>query len=114
MAASHDFGEDIEALRAEVASLREDYARLRSKAQAAGRKRYDLAKDEISAAIETLKERVVKEAGGAGETIAEDVEDLRDLVDSYAEEAHKTVANHPLSSLIGAVVVGFVLGRLSR
>ena len=109
-----DFSTDIETLRAELAALRADWARVAGKAEDIGRRQYGVAKDEISAAIEALKERIAKEAGDAGEAIGKDVDELGVLVDAYAAKAQKTVTANPLYSLLGAVAIGFLLGRIAR
>ena len=114
MTASDNLADELKSLKKEVASLREDYVRLTGQAHTAGRRQYGLAKDEIVAAIEAIKERISQQAGEAGETISEDVEELRRLIETYTNQTQKAVAAHPLSVLGGALAVGFLLGRVTR
>jgi len=114
MTVAFDIADELNALKTEVLSLRADYARLASAAQTAGRRQYGLAKDEVAASIEAIKDKITKKAGDAGETISEDIDELRRLVESYASQTQKVVAAHPLSLLAGAAAIAFLLGRVSR
>ncbi len=114
MADAGDFSKDVEALRDELAALRADWARVAGKAEALGRRQGGDAKDQISAGLDALRARIAKEAGDAGEAIGKEVDELGVLIDAYATEARKAVAARPLYTLLGAVAIGFVLGRITR
>ena len=73
-----------------------------------------LVKEEVVAAIEVIKNRISKQAGDAGETISHDVEELRRLVENYSSQTQKAVSTHPLTALLGAAAIGFLLGRIAR
>jgi methyl-accepting chemotaxis protein len=94
--------------------MRDAYDRVKANAQTVRRRQLGLATNEVAAAIEATKGRISKQAGGASETVAEDLEELRRLVEVNARQAQETVATHPLSALAGAVAIGFMLGRMTR
>ena len=114
MSAAFDITDELSALKKDVASLRADYAQLASDAQTAGRRQYGLAKDEIGAAFEAIKDRLSKKAGDAGETISDDIEELRRVMETYASQTQKAVAAHPLSLIACAAAIAFLLGRVTR
>lgn len=114
MTVAFNVDDELKSLKSEVASLRADYARMASAAQTAGRRQYNLAKDEVAASIEAIKDRISRKAGDAGETISEDIDELRRLMETYAGQTQKVVAAHPLSVIAGAAVVAFLLGRVTR
>lgn len=84
-------------LRAEVEALRREIAAMRSE-QTAGAK-----------ASETTKAEAAAEATGA-----DFIDQLRMLageISAFAEDTEKGVVNHPLTSVLGALVLGILIGR---
>lgn len=70
--------------------------------------------------LRTLFQSIAKDVRGAargkarrGEGWLKDaVEEVRETSQHYCDEAHKTVTNHPWTSVLGAFGVGVVLGKL--
>ena len=52
------------------------------------------------------------DVAGEERQIAEQLHDLASLIKEYAEEAEQTVAEHPTASVIGALLLGVLIGRL--
>jgi ElaB/YqjD/DUF883 family membrane-anchored ribosome-binding protein len=44
--------------------------------------------------------------------IAEQLRDLIDTIKAFADDAERNVAEHPAASLVGALLLGIVIGRL--
>jgi ElaB/YqjD/DUF883 family membrane-anchored ribosome-binding protein len=80
-------------LRAEIEALRREIAGLR-----AGRKTtIDSEDDVVESAADNLMDQM--------RTLAEEIS-------AFAEETEKGVVNHPLTSVLGALVLGILIGRL--
>jgi ElaB/YqjD/DUF883 family membrane-anchored ribosome-binding protein len=108
---------ELDQLRKEIAGLRQDYARLKGRVKstkADGVRRASGIRDELADTIEAIKEKVASGTDAAADEIAEELAELRAVVDEYSDQAEKTVAAHPLASLAGALAIGFLIGRLGR
>jgi|HubBroStandDraft_3_1064219.scaffolds.fasta_scaffold299854_2 ElaB/YqjD/DUF883 family membrane-anchored ribosome-binding protein len=80
-------------LRAEIEALRREIAGLRS-----GRKTtIDPEEDATEGAVDNLMDQM--------RTLAQEISD-------FAEDTEKGVINHPLTSVLGALVLGVLIGRL--
>jgi ElaB/YqjD/DUF883 family membrane-anchored ribosome-binding protein len=80
-------------LRAEIEALRREIAGLRS-----GRKtKIDSEEDTAESAVDNLMDQM--------RTLAQEISD-------FAEDTEKGVINHPLTSVLGALVLGVLIGRL--
>jgi ElaB/YqjD/DUF883 family membrane-anchored ribosome-binding protein len=80
-------------LRAEIEALRREIAGLRS-----GRKtKIDPEEDTAESAVDNLMDQM--------RTLAQEISD-------FAEDTEKGVINHPLTSVLGALVLGVLIGRL--
>jgi ElaB/YqjD/DUF883 family membrane-anchored ribosome-binding protein len=79
--------QDFEALKAELAALREP------------------ARESVQAAAET--------AEGLLGPLERDARDLADLVRQMIEDAEHTVKEHPGATIAGAIALGIVIGRLT-
>jgi ElaB/YqjD/DUF883 family membrane-anchored ribosome-binding protein len=80
-------------LRAEIEALRREIAGLYS----ARKTKIDAAEDAAESAVDNLMDQM--------RTLAQEISD-------FAEEAEKGVVNHPLTSVLGALVLGILIGRL--
>ena len=84
-------------LRAEIEALRREIAAMRAERTAAAKA------DEI-------------EAGTASESSAANfIDQLHTLaceISAFAEDTEKGVANHPFTSVLGALVLGILIGRV--
>ena len=117
MASNRSIQKELDELRKEIAGLRQDYARLKSRVKATkadGVHRASAVRDELADTIEAIKEKVASGTDAAADEIAEELAELRAVVGDYSDQAEKTVAAHPLASLAGALAVGFLIGRLGR
>jgi len=85
-------------LRAEIARLREEVAALR----------VDRATTDRTAGAGE------EEAAEANSPFAEQMRNLVREVSALAEETEKGVVNHPLASVIGALVLGILIGRITH
>jgi ElaB/YqjD/DUF883 family membrane-anchored ribosome-binding protein len=80
-------------LRAEIEALRREIAGLRS-----GRKtKIDPEEDMAESPVDNLMDQM--------RTLAQEISD-------FAEDTEKGVINHPLTSVLGALVLGVLIGRL--
>ena len=117
MATPRRLQKDLEALRREMAALRADYEHLkRPAAKAAGEsgERLSAIKEEIVETVSDIRDKLAGRAGDAVDDIAGQVKELRDMVDEYTEQGEKAVAAHPLAAVLGAVAIGYLVGRLAR
>jgi len=80
-------------LRAEIEALRREIAGLRAE-----------RKTKIDAAEDA--------AEGAADNLMEQMRSLAQEISAFAEETEKGVVNHPLTSVLGALVLGVLIGRL--
>ena len=83
---ANDLQSEIEALRREIAALRDD------------------------AKSSTGKAKDVLDAGAA--TLSEQLRGLVNEIGGFTEQTEKGVAAHPLTSVLGALVLGFLIGRV--
>jgi ElaB/YqjD/DUF883 family membrane-anchored ribosome-binding protein len=81
-----DLRAEIEALRREIASMR-----------AERKTKIDPEEDAAESAADSLMDQM--------RTLAQEIS-------AFAEDTEKGVANHPLTSVLGALVLGIVIGRL--
>jgi ElaB/YqjD/DUF883 family membrane-anchored ribosome-binding protein len=86
-----DLQAEIEALRREIAALRAEQAAAKS------------GPAKVEAAIES----------GAA-SLADQLRDLAREISYFTDEAEKGVVNHPLTSVLGALVLGILIGRVLR
>jgi ElaB/YqjD/DUF883 family membrane-anchored ribosome-binding protein len=80
-------------LRAEIETLRREISALRSERKT----KIDPEEDAAESAAESLMDQM--------HTLAQEIS-------AFAEETEKGVANHPLTSVLGALVLGILIGRL--
>ena len=80
-------------LRAEIEALRREIAGLHAE-----------RKTKIDAAEDA--------AEGAADNLMEQMRSLAQEISAFAEETEKGVVNHPLTSVLGALVLGVLIGRL--
>jgi ElaB/YqjD/DUF883 family membrane-anchored ribosome-binding protein len=80
-------------LRAEIEALRREIAGLRS----ARKTKIDPEEDAAESAVDNLMDQM--------RTLAQEISD-------FAEDTEKGVVNHPLTSVLGALVLGVLIGRL--
>jgi len=81
-----DLRAEIEALRREIASMR-----------AERKTKVDPEEDVAESAADSLMDQM--------RTLAQEIS-------AFAEDTEKGVANHPLTSVLGALVLGILIGRL--
>jgi ElaB/YqjD/DUF883 family membrane-anchored ribosome-binding protein len=80
-------------LRAEIEALRREIAAMRAERKT----KIDPEEDVAESAADTLMDQM--------RTLAQEIS-------AFAEDTEKGVANHPLTSVLGALVLGIVIGRL--
>jgi len=80
-------------LRAEIETLRREIAALRAERKT----KIDLEEPTAESATDNLMEQM--------RTLAQEIS-------AFAEETEKGVVNHPLTSVLGALVLGVLIGRL--
>jgi ElaB/YqjD/DUF883 family membrane-anchored ribosome-binding protein len=121
MAGTRTLQKEIDALKKEIATLRASQARVRRKAGSAAEAAVEEGVDRLGALRDDIAERVggIKDsiAGGASDVvdeIAEQLEELRATINSYSDQAEKTVTAHPFAAIAGAVAIGYLIGRLTR
>jgi len=51
-------------------------------------------------------------AEGAADNLMDQMRALAQEISAFAEETEKGVVNHPLTSVLGALVLGILIGRL--
>jgi len=83
-----DLHAEIEALRREIAALRAEQAAAKA------------GEVKVEAAIES---------GAAG--LTDQLRNLAREISDFTEETEKGVVNHPLTSVLGALVLGMLIGR---
>jgi ElaB/YqjD/DUF883 family membrane-anchored ribosome-binding protein len=108
---------EINELRKEIEALRSEYAeakRSTAKAAARGARRFGAIKDEVMEEASGLKDRLAEGAEEATADILEQLEELKDMLKDYEGKAEKTVGDHPLAAVGGALAIGFLIGRLTR
>lgn len=86
-----DLHAEIEELRREVAAIRAEQAAAKSGAA------------KVEAAIES----------GTAD-FADQLRNLAREISDFTEETEKSVINHPLTSVLGALVLGILIGRVLR
>ena len=101
-------------LKAEIASLRLDYASLKDEAKAAGTKQYDATRDQLSSVLSSIKTRLSGDVSDTRKSIPAELETLRSFLGTVGDGAEKVVSRHAISVAVGAIAVGFLMGRLSR
>jgi ElaB/YqjD/DUF883 family membrane-anchored ribosome-binding protein len=80
-------------LRAEIEALRREIAGLRAERKTT----IDPEEDVVESAADNLMDQM--------RTLAQEIS-------AFAEETEKGVVNHPLTSVLGALVLGILIGRL--
>jgi ElaB/YqjD/DUF883 family membrane-anchored ribosome-binding protein len=80
-------------LRAEIEALRREIAGLR------GERKTKIDPEEAA-------------AESATDNLMEQMRTLAQEISAFAEETEKGVVNHPLTSVLGALVLGILIGRL--
>lgn len=85
-------------LRAEVEALRREIAAIRTENAAAA-----------NAGEKTAAEAAAEEPGS---NFADQLHTLASEISAFAEETEKGVVSHPLTSVLGALVLGILIGRV--
>jgi hypothetical protein len=99
--------EDLSRLRRDVASLKDNVGRLA--AQAGG----DVMKS-VRNASQTVAAQVGDAAGGVAEAGSELASSARDQVKTFASELESMARRSPLGTIAGALVVGVIIGMMTR
>ena len=84
-------------LRAEIEALRREIAGLRA---------------ERKTKIDPEEAAAENEAEWAAGNLMDQMRTLAQEISAFAEDTEKGVANHPLTSVLGALVLGILIGRL--
>lgn len=79
-------------LRAEIEALRREIAGLRAE------RKTEIDPEDV--------------AEGAADNLMDQMRTLAQEISAFAEETEKGVVNHPLTSVLGALVLGILIGRL--
>jgi ElaB/YqjD/DUF883 family membrane-anchored ribosome-binding protein len=79
-------------LRAEIEALRREIAGLRAE------RKTKIDSEDV--------------AEGAADNLMDQMRTLAQEISAFAEETEKGVVNHPLTSVLGALVLGILIGRL--
>jgi ElaB/YqjD/DUF883 family membrane-anchored ribosome-binding protein len=91
-------------LTRELMALRDELATARGKQ----------ASPAVHAAAAEAPNAETGEADVPGEDrhVAEQLRDLLETIKAFAEDAERNVAEHPAASLVGALLLGILIGRL--
>jgi ElaB/YqjD/DUF883 family membrane-anchored ribosome-binding protein len=117
MATTRSVQRELDNLRKEMAGLKKDYSRLKSRASATadeGVERFSAIRDDLLGTIEAIKDKLTNGTGAAADEIAEQIDDLKAMVGDYSDRTEKTIAAHPLAAVAGALAIGWIIGRLNR
>jgi ElaB/YqjD/DUF883 family membrane-anchored ribosome-binding protein len=106
--AGHDgLSEELNKLRRDVLSLKDSLARLASQAGS-----------EAATTVRNLSQTAVSQAGsaasGAADAGSELVSSAKEHAKTFASELEGMARRNPLGTIVGAMVVGVVIGMLSR
>jgi len=88
-------------LRAEIEALRREVAAMRAERD----------EQEQAAADKTAEPAAEFAAASGAANFTEQMRTLAREVSAFAEEAEEGVANHPLTSVLGALILGILIGR---
>ena len=104
-ATQKDSNAELEAVKADLAQLRGDVSELvkavREQSQERVRDRASQARDDVQSAFEE-----------GMDTLNRGYRRVRDQGERRAEEAEEMVGNHPLTSVVAAFGIGFVIAKL--
>jgi len=95
--------EELETLRADFAKLQSDVGELVQALKEAGSERVNSARDGVADELRRRRERLEERLGAA-----------RDRGRRVADEVGEEVAQRPLTSLLAAFGVGFILAKLMQ
>lgn len=93
------------------AVLARELSALQEQLSASRRERPSPAADQ-EAAAEKKAEPQQPDAAGEERQAAEQLRDLVSLIKEFAEEAEQNVSEHPTASVIGALLLGILIGRM--
>jgi ElaB/YqjD/DUF883 family membrane-anchored ribosome-binding protein len=110
MATEKDFQKDMDALRADLAALADTVNRLATETA------------DVHATVKKNFKKAAKRAAGVGEQFAEDAKHLGDHAAEAASDAaaagmatlEDQIKRHPMTAVLGALGVGFLLGVMGR
>jgi|SRR5215475_6692361 len=105
--AQDGLNERVNDLRRDLASLKDNLARLAS--QAGGE-----AAKTVRGVGQTVAARVADSASGVADTGSELASSARDHAKTFASELERVARQNPLGTIAGAVVVGAVIGMVLR
>jgi ElaB/YqjD/DUF883 family membrane-anchored ribosome-binding protein len=117
MATSRSMQRELDALKKEIAGLRAEGKRIKKQAGAVasnGANSFGAIKEELVDKVSEIKDTLASGASGAMDEITEQLDDLRERVSEYSEQAEDTVKAHPFVAVAGALAVGWLIGRLTR
>jgi len=108
---------ELDDLRKEIAGLKADYGRLKGRAAASGAEgmsRIGAIRDELTETITAIKDKIADGTGTAIDDLTEQLNELRDLANRYSAKTEEAVTAHPMATIAGALVLGYLVGRLKR
>ena len=108
MATTRSVQRELDNLRKEMAGLKKDYSRLKSRASATadeGAERFGAIRDDFMSTIEAIRDKLTNGTGAAADEIAAHVDDLKTMVGDYSNRTEKTIAAHPLAAVAGALAI---------
>jgi ElaB/YqjD/DUF883 family membrane-anchored ribosome-binding protein len=100
-------GEEIKKLRQDVASLKDTLARLASQAGS-----------EAAKTVRNLTQTAASQVSGAASGVVDAGSELassaKEHAKSFASELEGMARRNPLGTIVGALLVGFIIGMMSR
>lgn len=101
--AEKDLQEEMQTLKDDVAKLRADVSDLVGLLRDLGSEKVGEARASVEEDIEELRERLRTAVGGA-----------KERGQKAADEVEERIAQHPLSSLLAAFGIGFIIAKLTN
>lgn len=109
-----DMKTDVEALKVEIARLREDLAATAKTAASLGKHGFETAREKAGTVYEATKERLHDTAEAARQRATDAAHFAKEKGREGVEKAESTIKTHPFQSVAIAFGAGLLLGALLR
>lgn len=117
MVKAGNIAKEINALRKEIDELKAEYQRAgRKTAKSASRSADHIGalKDGLMEEAAGLRDSISEGVSGATDDLIEQLDELKETLRGYSDQAEKAVGAHPLATVAGAMAIGYLIGRFSR
>lgn len=112
--ANPDMKADVDALKVEIARLRDDLAATAKTAASLGKHGLDAAREKAGTVYETTRERLHETADAARQRASDAAHFAKEKSKEGVEKAESTIKSHPFQSVAIAFGAGLLLGALLR